>query len=41
MTKFLQVGIIGQTETAALKKASENRNNPFERELVAMYTAAT
>ncbi|KAG8920758.1 Mismatch repair protein msh3, partial [Tulasnella sp. 418] len=36
-----KVGIIGQTETAAVKKAGDNRNAPFERKLVAMYTAAT
>ncbi|THH08198.1 hypothetical protein EW145_g2862 [Phellinidium pouzarii] len=36
-----QVGIIGQMETAALKKVSENRNNPFDRALTNMYTAAT
>ncbi len=37
----LQVGIIRQTETAALKKAGENRNAPFERKLAALYTRAT
>ncbi|KAI5124483.1 hypothetical protein M0805_003010 [Coniferiporia weirii] len=36
-----KVGIVGQTETAALKKVSENRNNPFDRALTHMYTAAT
>ncbi|KAH8117506.1 muts domain V-domain-containing protein [Phellopilus nigrolimitatus] len=36
-----KVGIIGQIETAALKKVSENRNNPFHRALTNMYTAAT
>ena len=33
--------MVGQIETAALKKVSDNRNNPFERELTHMYTAAT
>lgn len=36
-----KVGIIEQTETAALKKASDNRNAPFERELTHLYTATT
>lgn len=35
------MGIIRQTETAALKKAGENRNAPFERKLTALYTRAT
>ena len=30
-----------QTETAALKKAGDNRNAPFTRELAALYTRAT
>ena len=30
-----------QTETAALKKAGDNRNAPFTRELSALYTRAT
>ncbi|TDL27572.1 DNA mismatch repair protein MSH3 [Rickenella mellea] len=36
-----KVGIIGQTETAALKKVSDNRNAPFERQLTHLFTAAT
>ncbi|CAE6491489.1 unnamed protein product [Rhizoctonia solani] len=35
------VGIIGQMETAALKKASDNRSAPFDRQLTHLYTAAT
>ena len=38
---LLQVGIVRQTETAALKKAGDNRNAPFTRELSALYTRAT
>ncbi|KAJ3779412.1 DNA mismatch repair protein MSH3 [Lentinula raphanica] len=36
-----RVGIVNQVETAALKKVGENRNAPFERKLVRLYTAAT
>ncbi|KAJ3987104.1 DNA mismatch repair protein MSH3 [Lentinula detonsa] len=36
-----RVGIVNQVETAALKKAGDNRNAPFERKLVRLYTAAT
>lgn len=36
-----QVGIVRQMETAALKKAGDNRNAPFTRELTALYTRAT
>ncbi|GFZ42602.1 MutS protein homolog 3 [Saitozyma sp. JCM 24511] len=36
-----KVGVISQTETAALKKVSENRNAPFTRELTHLFTAAT
>ncbi|KAG6331291.1 hypothetical protein ID866_7796, partial [Astraeus odoratus] len=36
-----KVGIVMQTETAALKKASENRNTLFERKLTHLYTATT
>ncbi|KAJ3864053.1 DNA mismatch repair protein MSH3 [Lentinula novae-zelandiae] len=36
-----RVGIVNQAETAALKKVGENRNTPFERKLVRLYTAAT
>ncbi len=37
----LKVGIVEQTETAALKKASDNRNRVFNRQLTQLYTAAT
>ncbi|KAI6039948.1 muts domain V-domain-containing protein, partial [Pisolithus marmoratus] len=36
-----KVGIVEQTETAALKKASDNRNTLFERKLTHLYTATT
>ncbi|CAE6486102.1 unnamed protein product [Rhizoctonia solani] len=36
-----KVGIIGQMETAALKKAGDNRSAPFDRQLTHLYTAAT
>ncbi|KAJ7740749.1 muts domain V-domain-containing protein [Mycena maculata] len=36
-----KVGIVQQVETAALKKAGDNRNAPFERKLVQLFTAAT
>ncbi|WVR03855.1 hypothetical protein IAU60_000852 [Kwoniella sp. DSM 27419] len=36
-----KVGVISQTETAALKKVSDNRNAPFTRELTHLFTAAT
>lgn len=36
-----KVGVVSQTETAALKKASENRNAPFTRKLTHLFTAAT
>nr|ODO02407.1 DNA mismatch repair protein MSH3 [Cryptococcus depauperatus CBS 7855] len=36
-----KVGVITQTETAALKKASDNKNAPFTRKLTHLYTAAT
>ncbi|KAG9120901.1 Mismatch repair protein msh3, partial [Ceratobasidium sp. 392] len=35
------VGIIEQVETAALKKAGDNRSAPFDRQLTQLYTAAT
>jgi hypothetical protein len=38
---YQQVGIVAQTETAALKKAGDNRNAPFTRKLTALYTRAT
>lgn len=33
--------MIGQTETAALKKVGDNKSGPFERKLTELYTAAT
>jgi DNA mismatch repair protein MSH3 len=36
-----KVGVISQTETAALKKVSDNRNAPFTRRLTHLFTAAT
>ncbi|KAI0031692.1 muts domain V-domain-containing protein [Vararia minispora EC-137] len=36
-----KVGIVEQTETAALKKASDTRNELFDRDVTHMYTAAT
>jgi DNA mismatch repair protein MSH3 len=34
-------GVIRQTETAAVKKAGDNKSGPFERELTGMFTKAT
>ncbi|KAK3098520.1 hypothetical protein FSP39_020282 [Pinctada imbricata] len=36
-----KVGVVKQTETAALKAAGENRSAPFKRQLTAMYTKST
>jgi DNA mismatch repair ATPase MutS len=36
-----KVGIVRQTETAALKAASENRSKPFSRALSEVYTRGT
>jgi DNA mismatch repair protein MSH3 len=36
-----KVGVVAQTETAALKKAGENKGGPFTRELSALYTQTT
>lgn len=36
-----KVGVVRQTESAAIKAAGDNRNKPFERELAAVYTRAT
>lgn len=41
LSQGYRVGTCDQTETAALKKASEQRNAPFKRELTRLYTAAT
>ena len=37
----LQVGVVKQTETAALKAAGDNKGGPFTRELSALYTKST
>ncbi|XP_013390152.1 DNA mismatch repair protein Msh3-like [Lingula anatina] len=36
-----KVGVVKQTETAALKAAGENKSAPFTRELSALYTKST
>ncbi|KAL8616653.1 hypothetical protein ACOMHN_031635 [Nucella lapillus] len=36
-----KVGVVKQTETAALKAAGDNRSAPFTRELTALYTKST
>jgi DNA mismatch repair protein MSH3 len=36
-----KVGVIGQAETAALKKVSDNRSGPFVRKLSELCTSAT
>ncbi|GAA6029240.1 hypothetical protein JCM8097_003582 [Rhodosporidiobolus ruineniae] len=36
-----KVGVVRQLETAALKKAGDNRSAPFDRALTALYTSAT
>ena len=41
LSQGYKVGIVEQTETAALKKISDNRNELFEREVTRLYTAAT
>ncbi|KAJ7694222.1 muts domain V-domain-containing protein [Mycena rosella] len=41
LSQGYKVGIVQQVETAALKKASDNRNELFERKLVHLFTAAT
>ncbi|KAK0228364.1 muts domain V-domain-containing protein [Armillaria fumosa] len=41
LSQGYRVGIVQQTETAALKKVGDNRNAPFERKLTGLYTATT
>jgi len=36
-----KVGVVRQTESAAIKAAGDSRNKPFERKLAAVYTRAT
>ena len=37
----VQVGIVRQTETAALKAAGDNKGAPFTRKLTNIYTIGT
>ena len=39
--KGYKVGVVKQTETAALKANSENKNTPFIRSIANIYTKAT
>lgn len=41
VSKGHKVGVVKQTETAALKAAGENRSKVFTRELQALYTKTT
>ncbi|KAJ3538219.1 hypothetical protein NM688_g6551 [Phlebia brevispora] len=41
LSQGYKVGIVEQTETAALKKASKNKSGLFARKLTHLYTAAT
>ncbi|KAH9926110.1 muts domain V-domain-containing protein [Fomitopsis serialis] len=41
LSQGYKVGIVEQTETAALKAAGDNRNELFSRDVTHMYTAAT
>ncbi len=41
LSQGYKVGVVGQTETAALKKVGNTRNELFSRELTHLYTAAT
>ncbi|KAH9929644.1 muts domain V-domain-containing protein [Amylocystis lapponica] len=41
LSKGYKVGVVEQTETAALKKLSDSRNELFARKLTHLYTAAT
>ncbi|KZT60361.1 hypothetical protein CALCODRAFT_114887 [Calocera cornea HHB12733] len=41
VSRGYKVGVVGQTETAALKKVGDNRGGPFVRQLQALYTPAT
>jgi DNA mismatch repair protein MSH3 len=36
-----KVGLVKQTETAAIKAAGASKSGPFARELTAIYTKAT
>jgi len=41
LSRGYRVGIVSQTETAALKKVGDNRNAPFDRKVTHLFTAAT
>ncbi|XP_040277428.1 DNA mismatch repair protein Msh3 isoform X2 [Bufo bufo] len=41
VAKGFKVGVVKQTETAALKAAGENKNSLFTRQLTALYTKST
>ncbi|KAM8960815.1 DNA mismatch repair protein Msh3 [Pelodytes ibericus] len=41
VAKGYKVGVVKQTETAALKAASENKSSVFSRQLTALYTKST
>ena len=41
LSRGYRVGIVSQTETAALKKIGDNRNAPFDRKVTRLFTAAT
>ncbi|XP_075127498.1 DNA mismatch repair protein Msh3 [Leptodactylus fuscus] len=41
VAKGYKVGVVKQTETAALKAAGENKNSLFTRQLTALYTKST
>ena len=41
VSKGYKVGVVKQTETAALKAAGENKSKLFTRELQALYTKTT
>lgn len=36
-----KVGIVQQTETAAIKAIGDNKNTPFMRKLTSLYTRST
>jgi DNA mismatch repair ATPase MutS len=41
LSRGYRVGVVSQTETAALKKIGDNRNAPFDRKVTHLFTAAT
>lgn len=38
---MIQVGVVRQTETAAIKASGDNKYTPFQRRLTALYTRST